>query len=175
METWKTPKTVYSGKIFDIQSGSVTLSDGQEAIRDIVIHHGGVGIVPFTGHSVIFAKQYRIAIEQEIIEIPAGKLEGKESAETRGRAELIEEVGYIAGSMIPAGYIYPSVGFLTEKIHLFIATDLTKTEAQPELDEEIEILEIPIEEVRRKLRSNYFTDAKTIAGLHALLNHIDSL
>ena len=174
MERWISRETVYTGKIFDVQTGLADLGDGRESTRDIVVHNGGVGIVPFTGHSVLFASQYRIAVEETVLEIPAGKLEGDESPEHRGRIELVEEIGYEAGRMVPAGFIYPSVGFLTEKIHLFLAFDLTKTEAQPEWDEEIEVVEIPLEEVRARLRTHQFTDAKTITGLYALLNHLDS-
>ena len=82
--------------------------------------------------------------------------------------------GVIAGEMLPIGHILPSVGFLSEKIHLFIATDLERTEATPEWDEEIEIIEMPVEEIRDRLKTDYFVDAKTIAGLHRLLHHIDS-
>jgi ADP-ribose pyrophosphatase len=174
METWKNRESVYRGKIFNVDSGPVTLSDGQEAIRDIVVHPGGVGVVPYTGTSVILVRQYRIAVAQDVLEIPAGKLEGDESPEARGRAELIEEAGVIAGEMLPIGHILPSVGFLSEKIHLFIATDLERTEATPEWDEEIEIIEMPVEEIRDRLKTDYFVDAKTIAGLHRLLHHIDS-
>lgn len=174
MEIWKETDIVFRGKIFDIQTGTVALSDGQESTRDIVRHHGGVGVVPFTGTSVILVKQYRIAIEQEILEIPAGKLEGDESPESRGRAELVEEAGYKAGKMIPAGFIYPSVGFLTEKIHLFLALELEQTQARPEWDEEIEIVETPMEEIHQKLKTGFFTDAKTIAGLYALINYLDA-
>lgn len=174
MERWKSRDTIYNGKIFEVQTGIADLGDGRESPRDIVLHNGGVGIVPFTGHSVLFAQQYRIAVGETILEIPAGKLEGDESPEHRGRTELIEEIGYEAGTMIPAGFIYPSVGFLTEKIHIFLAFDLTQTEAQPEWDEEIEVIELPLEDIRARLRNNHFTDAKTIAGLHALFNHLES-
>lgn len=174
METWKDTEIAYRGKIFDVKTGTVTLSDGQEATRDIVIHNGGVGIIPFTGTSVILVKQYRIAIVQDLLEIPAGKLEGDETPEARGRAELIEEAGYIAGRMVSAGFIHPSPGFLTEKIHLVLAFDLEKTEAQPEWDEEIEVVEIPLEEVRQKLKEGFFIDGKTIAGLYALIHYLDA-
>lgn len=174
MEKWKSTEIAFAGRIFDVKRGTVSLSDGREALRDVVVHNGGVGIVPFTGNSVLFAQQYRIAVEETILEIPAGKLEGDESPEHRGRTELVEEIGVEAGQMIPAGFIYPSVGFLTEKIHLFLAFDLTQTEAQPEWDEEIEVVELSLDEVRQKLKAGGFRDAKTIAGLYALLNHLDS-
>ena len=67
-----------------------------------------------------------------------------------------------------------SVGFLTEKIHLYLALNLEHTDAQPEWDEEIEIVEMPMDEVRQKLKEGFFVDAKTIAGLYALINYLDA-
>lgn len=174
MEIWNERKTVYNGHIFDVETGTATIANGRIASRDLVVHPGAVGIVPFNGHSVILVKQFRIAVGEYILEIPAGKLEGDEDPADRARIELIEETGYTIGTLLPKGFIYPSVGFLTEKIYLFLAFDLSKTEAQPEWDEDIEVIEMPLTEVRKKLAKGYFTDAKTIAGLLALLNHLDS-
>ena len=174
METWKERTTVYNGHIFDVETGTAILRDGQEAPRDLVIHPGAVGIVPFTGHSVILVKQYRIAVGETMLEIPAGKLEGDEDPVDRARIELIEEAGYTIGTLVPKGFIYPFVAFLTEKIYLFLAFDLSETPAQPEWDEDIEVVEMPIAEVREKLAQGYFTDVKTIAGLLALVSHLDA-
>jgi len=173
METWTDSAKKYEGKIVDVRFGTVRLSDGQEATREVVEHPGGVGVVPYTGDGVILVKQYRIAVEQHILEIPAGKLEGVEDPEARGRAELEEEAGYVAGQMIPAGAIYPSVGFLTEKIHLFLALDLAETARRPEWDEDIEVVTLSLDEIRARLRANAFEDAKTIVGLYALLNYLE--
>ena len=108
------------------------------------------------------------------MELPAGKLEGDEEPLERGRIELEEETGYRAGRMIPAGHFYPSCGFLTEKLHVFLAIDLEKTRQKLEWDEAIEVVEMPLLEVRQRLQANAFDDAKTIIGLHALLAHGES-
>lgn len=173
METWIDSAKKYEGKIVDVRFGTIRLDDGREATREVVEHNGGVGVVPYTGDGVILVRQYRIAVEKHILEIPAGKLEGVEDPEARGRAELEEEAGYIAGKMISAGFIYPSVGFLTEKIYLYLALDLTETQRNPEWDENIEVVTLSMNEIRTRLRANEFQDAKTIAGLYALLNHLE--
>lgn len=172
METWLNRETRYAGRIVSVRTGNVRLADGTEAFREIVEHPGGVGVVPWLGDRVVLARQYRLAMGRELLEIPAGKLEGAESPEARGRAELEEEVGYTAGRMFPIGSIYPSVGFLTEEIHLFIATDLVKTVQRLERDERIEIVELTLEEIRHQLETFALRDAKTVAGLHALLRWV---
>ncbi len=174
METWNERKVVYEGHIFNVETGTATIENGQIAPRDLVVHPGAVGIVPFNGHSVILVKQFRIAVGETMLEIPAGKLEGDEDPADRARIELIEEAGYTIGTLIPKGFIYPSVAFLTEKIYLFLAFDLGETPAQPEWDEDIEVVEMPLAEVREKLCQGYFTDVKTIAGLLALVSHLDA-
>lgn len=173
METWIDSELQYSGRIVSLRTGTIRLADGSEAFREIVEHPGGVGVVPWLGDRVVLAKQYRLAIGREVVEIPAGKLEGGESPEERGRAELEEEVGYAAETLVPIGSIFPSVGFLTEEIHLFIATNLTKTQQRLEVDERIEVVEYTLDQIRDGLRSFGFRDAKTVAGLYALLNWLD--
>lgn len=174
MESWIDSTIEFEGKIISLKTGTVRLDDGSEARREIVVHPGGVGVVPWLGDRVAFAKQYRVAVGREMVEIPAGKLEGDESPEMRGRAELEEELGYVAGRMIPIGSIFPSVGFLTEEIHLFIATGLTKTAQNLEADERIEIVEHSLDEVREMLANYALRDAKTIAGLHALFAWLEA-
>lgn len=174
METWNERRVVYEGHIFDVETGTATIRNGQVAPRDLIVHPGAVGIVPFTGHSVILVKQFRIAVGEYMLEIPAGKLEGVEDPADRARIELIEEAGYTIGTLLPKGFVYPSVAFLTEKIYLFLAFDLGKTQAQPEWDEDIEVVEMPLTEVREKLAQGHFTDVKTIAGLLALVSHLDA-
>ncbi len=174
MESWLRSETRYAGKLVTLRTGDVQLDDGSEAFREVIEHNGGVGVVPCLGESVVLIRQFRVAIGKEILEIPAGKLEGDEPPEHRAHAELEEEAGYQAGRLISAGGIYPSVGFLTERIHLFLAFDLTQTAQRLEPDERIDIVEVPLPEIRRMLRENALEDAKTIVGLHALLHHLDA-
>jgi len=172
MEIWKENRIVYDGKIVRVRTGNAELDDGRLAFREVVEHPGGVCVVPFTGHSVILIRQYRIALGQYIIEAPAGKLEAGDSPLFRGESELEEEIGYRAGTMLPAGRVFSSVGFCSEIIHLYLGLDLDKTQQRLEEDERIELVEFSLAEVREGLRAHRFEDAKTVAGLYALLDYL---
>lgn len=175
METWVSRETVYDGKLVRLDRGTVRLDDGQEAQREIVDHPGGVAVVPVLGDEVILIRQYRVAIGRPMLEIPAGKLESGDTPEHRARVELQEEAGYAPGRLVPIGRMYPSVGFLTEVLHLFLGFDLVATDRAPDWDEDIEVVPTPLSEVRGKLRVHEFEDAKTTIGLYALLAHLDGL
>ncbi len=172
MEIWAESEILYEGKIIRLRVGEVTLDNGQRAFREVVEHPGGVCIIPYTGHSVVLVRQFRIALGRYLLEAPAGKLEGDEDPGHRAACELEEETGYRAGQIVPIGTAHSSVGFCSENIHLFLALDLEKTQACPEEEERIELVEMPIGEIRKALRENRFDDGKTIIGLYALLNHL---
>ena len=172
METWIRREIQYKGRIVDIEAGDVRLDDGVEAFREVVRHPGGVAVVPVLNERVILVRQYRIAIGRDILELPAGKLEGEEGTEHRGRSELEEETGYRAGRMIPAGSVFASVGYSSEEIHLYLAFDLEKTVQRLESDERIELVEIPIADIPGQLERNAIQDAKTVVGLNALLDYL---
>ncbi len=173
METWIRSETLYKGKIVNLRIGDVRLDDGREAFREVVEHNGGVGIVPCLGDSVVLVRQYRVAVGRYLLEIPAGKLEGDEDAEARGRLELKEETGYTAGRFVSAGHFFPSPGCFTEKLYIFLAFDLQEGEQDLEHDEQVERVELSMDEVRRRLARHEFEDGKTIIGLRALLDHLD--
>ncbi len=173
METWISRKTVYDGKLLRLDRGTVRIEDGREAQREVIVHPGGVAIVPVIENAVVLVRQFRIAIGRDILEIPAGKFEPDDTPEHRARMELEEETGLSPGQLVPIGRMYPSVGFLTEALHLFLAFDLREVPARPEWDERIEIVKMPIAEVRTRLKSHEFEDGKTRVGLHALLDHLD--
>jgi ADP-ribose pyrophosphatase len=173
MEVWADSNVLYDGRVVRLRVGEVTLDDGSRALREVVEHPGGVCVIPWTGHSVIFVRQFRIAVGDYVLEAPAGKLEGDEDPEYRGRRELEEETGHVAGQMIPAGAFYATVGFCSERIHLYLALGLEKTRQQLDLEERIELVELSLPEVRKRLAAHAFDDAKTALGLHALLQRLD--
>ena len=173
METWIERETLYRGRIITLETGRVRLDDGTIVQREVMRHPGAVAVAPFIEERVVLVRQYRVAIEQETLEIPAGKIERSEDPVSRGLQELREETGLIASKLIPAGAIYPSAGILDEKMYLYLAFDLVRAEQRLDHDERIEVVELTLHEVRRKLRAHEFVDAKTIVGLHALLTYID--
>lgn len=172
MEQWIDSRRIYTGKIVNLRVGDVRLDSGASAFREVVEHPGGVGIVPVLGDSVVLVRQYRIAIEQEVLEIPAGKREGSEPVDHRARCELEEETGYRAGTLIPAGSIHASVGYSSEEIFLFLAFDLEPVGQNLEFDEQIELVTVPLCEILPRLEAGAFKDSKTVVGLYALLQHL---
>jgi ADP-ribose pyrophosphatase len=174
METWSKSDILYDGAIVRLRVGEVTLDNGRAAKREVIEHPGGVCVVPYTGDSVVLVRQFRIAVNEYVLELPAGKLEQDDTdSEYRGRCELEEEAGYTAGRMVYVGYIYSAIGFCSEKVHIYLALDLTKTQQKLEEEERIEIVEVPLEEVRQGLKKHQFLDSKTAVGLQALLYHLD--
>jgi len=173
VEVWTSSEILYEGKIVRLRVGNVALDDGTPARREVVEHPGGVCVVPYTGHSILFVEQFRLAIGQRILELPAGKLEGDEDPAARGGQELIEEAGYRAGRLLPLGHIFPTVGFCSEKIYIFLGLDLVHVGQQQEEDERITVVELPLSEVRTRLSANEFVDAKTVAGLYRFFDYIE--
>jgi len=165
METWIEHKRPFTGNIFSIKSGTARLDDGQTVPRDVVEHNGGAAIVAIVDGDVLFVRQFRIAVGKALIELPAGKLEGNEDPELRARIELEEETGYRAGKMEQIAHFYTSPGFITEALWIYRATELVKTAQNLEFDEDIELLFVSVDEVKRRLRAGEFEDAKTLIGL----------
>ena len=116
---------VYKGKVFDIRLDEIR-EDGIEYKREIVVHHGSAVIVPvFDDGTVALVRQYRHAAGKYLLEIPAGSLNDGEDPETGAIRELEEEIGVTAAKIEKLSEFYVSPGFLTEKMHVFLATGLT--------------------------------------------------
>jgi|SRR5688572_3571460 ADP-ribose pyrophosphatase len=174
MEKWITKEEIHKGKIFSLWGGKVSLDNEGTVVREIVRHPGGVAIVPVIDNSVILIRQFRIAIERELIELPAGRLEPNEEPDSCARRELEEEIGYRAKKLIPLATYFSSVGFTDERMHIYLALDLEKTSLQLETDERIREVSMPIEMIQAKLTSQEFEDAKTIIGLREYLAYLES-
>lgn len=173
-ETWLHSEVIHQGPILRVRTGRVRLEDGTEAYREIVEHGGGVGVVPVLDDRVILVRQFRAAINAEVLEIPAGRLEPGEDPERRAHAELEEECGYRAGQLVHVASCYCSPGFTNERDEIYLAFDLEKTEQKLEFDERVEIVEIPLAELEARLAKLEFDDAKTVIGLRELQVHLRS-
>ena len=157
---------LYEGKIINLRVDTVELPDKKYSKREIVEHAGAAAVVPLTmDGQVILVKQFRKPLEEIILEIPAGRLETKESPEKCALRELAEETGYSGGSLEKLISFYPSPGFSTEVIHIFIARDLTEGNAKPDEDEYLEVMKFPLEEALKMVEAGIIKDSKTIIGL----------
>lgn len=174
MGEWLSRKTVYNGSIIRVSAGERRMADGEVWPFDIVEHHGGVAVVPLLGDRVVMVRQPRPVVGQDLLEIPAGKLESADDdVVARAQAELGEEAGYRAGRLVPAAEFFVSPGYCTERIYVYLGLDLVEVESNPEATEEIERVELSINEVRRMLDEHRFHDSKTIIGLRELLAYLD--
>ncbi len=168
-ETWIDSKTIYAGEILTLRTGNVQLDDGLIAKREVVEHPGGVGVLPVTGDCAVLVRQFRIAVNDYVLEMPAGRLEPDDTPETRARAELLEEVGIRAGRLEKIAACYCSPGFTNELDHLYLAYDLEHVEAQPEAEERIELVEITADRAMVMLERFEICDAKTVIALREWL------
>jgi len=174
MEKWIKQEEIHKGKIFSLWGGQVELDNGEVAIREYIRHSGGVAIVPVIDGNVILIRQFRISIERELIELPAGRLELNENPMDCAARELEEEIGYRANKLIPIASYFASVGNSNERMYLFLALDLEKTERHMESDERIREIVMPLETVKEKLAKQEFEDSKTIIGLREALAYLES-
>ncbi len=168
-ETWLKTKTVYAGKVITLKTGTVQLDDGLVAEREVVDHPGGVGVLPVFADRAVLVRQFRIAVNAYVLEMPAGRLEPNDTPETRAREELIEEAGLVAGRLEKIAACYCSPGFTNELDHLFLAYDLEQVEARPELEERIELVEITADRAAVMLERFEICDAKTVIALREWL------
>ena len=173
MEKWIKQKEIYKGKIFSLKGGEVSLDNGEIALREYVKHPGGVAMVPVINGNVILIRQFRISIERELIELPAGRLEPNEDPMGCAARELEEEIGYRASKLIPIATYFASVGYSNERMHLFLALDLERTERHLEVDESIQEVVMSLEMVKQKLDNQDFEDSKTIIGLREMFAYFE--
>lgn len=153
---------VYNGRIFDIIKDTVELENNTQADREVVLHSGGVCIVPVTDEgNILLVRQFRYPFEQVLTEVPAGKLNKGENHLECGRRELLEETGAVADKYTDMGLIYPTPAYLTEKIHMYIAQGLTFSKQNLDDDEFLDVISIPFEQALEMVMNNEIKDAKT--------------
>ncbi len=156
----------FRGKVVTVRVDEVRLPDGNESKREIVEHAGAVAIIPVNeDQEVLCIRQFRKAAEKVLLEIPAGLIEKGETLEACAQRELAEEIGFMSNELVKLTSFYPSPGFSSEVIHVYLAQDLVKkTVAQP--DDEFILLEtFPLKEGLAKIQSGVVEDGKTIVGL----------
>lgn len=158
-------ETIYEGRIFNLQLAEIQENDSTYK-REIVRHHGSAVIVPvFADNSIALIRQYRHAAQKYLLEIPAGTLEEDEAPETGARREVEEEIGVVAGKIEKLTEFYVSPGFLTEKMHVFLATDLRESKQNLDEDEFLSIEKYSFEKAFEMIRSGEIEDAKTMVGI----------
>lgn len=151
---------------FSVEEVARKTADGQIRTRAVVRHPGAVTIIPMVDDKhVCLIRNFRVSVNQTLIELPAGTLEPPEPPEQAAYRELQEETGYRARMMRELHGFYLSPGILDERMHLFVATDLEAVGAAREPGEEIENLVVSWKDAMELIVSREIQDAKTIVGL----------
>jgi ADP-ribose pyrophosphatase len=162
----KNSKTVLTAERFRVDEVTQQFPGGHTRKRSVIRHPGAVAIIPMVdADHVCLIQNYRVSVEQTLLEIPAGTLEGSATPLETARRELKEETGYQAATIKQIAWFYLSPGILDEKMTVFVAQGLTTGEAEREMGEEIENHVVPWDEAIHLIFSGQITDAKTIAAL----------
>lgn len=159
-------ETVHVGRRIRVEVNTLTTADGKTIRRDAIRHPGAVVILPvLDAERVVLLRNFRFVIGETLWEVPAGTVEPPEPLEDCAKRELLEETGYQAAKWRSLGFIYASPGVLDEKLHLFVAENLTPGEARPEPDEQLEPVIVKLDEAIRMCLDGTIRDAKTVTSL----------
>ncbi|HWH13914.1 MAG TPA: NUDIX hydrolase [Miltoncostaeaceae bacterium] len=159
---------VFDGQIVRLRLSDYARDDGSVVRREVLDHHGAVVMVPLEDDHLLMVRQPREAVEEVMLELPAGKLDhAGEDPLQAARRELAEEVGREAGRWEYLGGFYTAPAMITEFIHLYVATELRPSDVQPVPGERIEVVRVPVRRVPELV--DRVRDAKTLIGLMRLL------
>ena len=156
---------LFQGVILGLRRDTVQLPNGKTAFREVAEHPGGVAIVALTEEGeVMLVRQYRYPYETTLLEIPAGKFEPGEDPLECGVRELKEETGCTAEKFTSLGVIYPTAGYVNEKLYLYLAQGLSSGQACPDEGEFLKVERIPFDELVQLVMEDKIHDAKTVAA-----------
>lgn len=159
-------EAVFDGDLLHVRRDQVRLPDDSTAMREYIAHPGAAMIVALTvDNHVLLERQFRYPVGRDFYELPAGKRDAGEDPLRTAQRELLEETGYRAQSWRHLGGTYPSVGYSSECIDLFLAQELEHVGANLDEGEFLEVLEVPLQQAVQWIRDGQIIDVKTIAGL----------
>ena len=157
---------VHRGRKIQVAVDRSIGANGQTILRDVVLHPGAVAILPLVDDEhICLLRNHRFILDEVLWEIPAGTLEAGEAVEAAAVRELAEETGYQAAKWRKVLEFYPSPGVLSERTHLFVASELTAGAMRPEADEQLEPQVVAISQALAWTRDGTIRDAKTLLAL----------
>ena len=156
---------IFDGRVVKLYKDKIELPTGQESLREVVKHSGGVVTFAKKEDKVLLVKQFRYPMKEVLYELPAGKLEIGEDPFEAAKRELEEETGYCANKWTDLGYVYTSPGYSDEKLYLYMAEDLKFTHCHPDEGEILQALEYSYEDVLKMIANGEINDAKTLCAI----------
>jgi ADP-ribose pyrophosphatase len=160
-------ETIFKGRAFSIRRDNLRTPDGHTTKFDIVEHHGSVVLLPIDKDgNLLFVRQYRHAAVDDLLELPAGTLDGPDEAPLHCAArEVREETGMAADKLVELGKFFLAPGYSTELMTVFLATELRFDPLDPDEDEFLQVEKIPLAEAFSLAEAGKMPDAKTLAAL----------
>ena len=157
---------VYQGSFLKIVQDTVEGREGKKFRREYILHPGAAIVIALTDDGrVVMETQYRHALQQEFLELPAGKRDEGEDPLVTAQRELREETGYSASSWTRLGVLHPCIGYSNEFIDVFLAKGLEQKGAHLDEGEELEVHLMTFSEINEAIRMGRLTDAKTLSAL----------
>lgn len=160
---------LYKGRILNLRKDKIILPDGKEALREVVEHSGGSCILCEKEGKILLVRQFRYPYKQELLELPAGKLNPGESPELTAIRELEEEGGIKADSVELMFEVYPSPGYTDEIIRIYRAVGIKETKTHLDEDEFLESVWIDKETLKNMIKNGEIKDGKTLIALLSVL------
>lgn len=166
--------TTHVGPLVSVELLSLTDAQGKHHTREVIRHPGAVLIVaPVKPDTLLFVRNFRVALDNWVLELPAGKLEPGESPIKAAARELEEETGYRPANVVPIGRFYTSPGFCDELMHVYAASDLKHVGQNLDEGEVLTVETVTIDEAHAMIADGRINDGKTIAGLQLWLMHME--
>ena len=171
MPNFKVLKTEkrYTGKVFNLVIDEIEYPSGNRALREVAEHPGGSVVVPMLNDSdILMVRQFRYPMKKHLHELPAGKLDAGEDPAVCAARELEEETGYMAGSLRKLTAIYTSPGFCSEQLHIYLATDLSKSPRGQRLEEgelDLTVEQISLKRAVEMIEKGEIVDGKSMCGI----------
>jgi ADP-ribose pyrophosphatase len=167
-------KHAFHGRVFDVRQDKIELPDGRQVEMDIVVHHAAVTMLPIDAEGQIwFIRQYRHAIQEELLELPAGVSEPGEDPRESAQRELREEIGMAAGRLEKLGGFHLAPGYSTEYMHLYLATELTSSPLPGDETEVLYVEKIPARQAMRLAEEGGLQDSKSLVAMFWARPHLE--
>jgi len=165
-------QVIFEGRILKLRVDTVRTSDGRQSTREVIEHAACIVVIAVDADdNILLVKQYRSALEKELLEIPAGGIDKGENAEAAVIREMREETGFRPQKVARLGGFYSTPGYCDEYLYLYLAPDLTHDPLSAEDTAGIEVVRVPVTQVPELINSGKIEDAKSVAGLLIYLEY----